>query len=63
MALAASLIIGVILGGAIARDFYPTRVANGNGTELAALEDFHDFPQGSLGSVLVSYQAEEGNGA
>ena len=26
------------------------------------LEDFHDFPQGSLGAVVVSYQPEDGNG-
>ena len=62
LALAASLILGIVLGGTLARDFYPWPSGNGSGAEIVALEDFHDFPQGSLGSVLASYQAEEGNG-
>lgn len=62
LALAASLIMGIVLGGTMARDFYPWPLDNGSGAEIVALEDFHDFPQGSLGSVLASYQAEEGNG-
>jgi len=61
LALAASLVMGMVLGGALARDFYP-RSVSGTGAEIAALEDFHDFPQGSLGAILVSYQSEEGNG-
>jgi anti-sigma factor (TIGR02949 family) len=61
LALAASLVIGLIAGGTLARDFYPPS-ANGTGPEIAALEDFHDFPQGSLGAIFVSYQSEEGNG-
>lgn len=62
LAIAASFIIGIILGGAVARDFYPLGAEPGNGAEIMALEDFRDFPQGSLGAILVSYQAEEGNG-
>ncbi len=62
LALAASLIMGIVLGGTMARDFYPWPPGNGSGAETMALEDFHDFPQGSLGSILASYQAEEGNG-
>ena len=62
LALAASLVLGIILGGGLARDFYPvtseTAVA-----EVASLQDFHDFPQGSLGTILASYQPEEGNGS
>lgn len=61
LALAASLVMGLVLGGVLAQDFYP-RSASGTGAEIAALEDFHDFPQGSLGAILVSYQSEEGNG-
>lgn len=61
LALAASLVMGLVLGGALARDFYPL-AANGTGADITALEDFHDFPQGSLGAILVSYQSEEGNG-
>lgn len=62
LALAASLVMGIVLGGALARDFYPLAPENGSGLEMATLDDFHDFPQGSLGTILISYQAEEGNG-
>ncbi|MEW6660106.1 MAG: zf-HC2 domain-containing protein [Thermodesulfobacteriota bacterium] len=63
LAMVASLVLGIVLGGALARDFYPysTASSNGNG-EVLALEEFHDFPQGSLGAMMVSYQAEESNG-
>ena len=62
LAMAASLILGIALGGTLARDFYPYRTSSGNG-EVLALEEFHDFPQGSLGAVMVSYQTEESNGS
>ncbi|MFZ5452497.1 MAG: anti-sigma factor family protein [Thermodesulfobacteriota bacterium] len=65
LAMAASLVLGIVLGGALARNFYPystTIATNGNG-EVLALEEFHDFPQGSLGAVMVSYQVEEINGS
>ncbi len=59
LALAASLILGIVLGGTLARDFYPYHpAASGTGEDLA-LEEFHDFPQGSLGAVMVSYQADQ----
>ena len=64
LALAASLLLGIVLGGTLARDFYPYPTAISNGTsEDLALEEFHDFPQGSLGAVMVSYQADESNGS
>jgi len=65
LAMAASLVLGIALGGILARDYYPyttTTTANGEG-EVLALEEFHDFPQGSLGAVLVSYQGDEINGS
>ena len=62
MALAASLVLGILLGGGMARNFYPQTPENGV-AEVASLEDFHDFPQGSLGTILASYQPEEGNGS
>lgn len=62
LAMAASLFLGIVLGGALARDFYPYPAPNGSG-EILALEEFHDFPQGSLGAVMASYQAEEINGS
>jgi anti-sigma factor RsiW len=63
LALAASLVLGIILGGSLARDFYPSPASENGGAEVAALQDFHDFPQGSLGTILASYQPEEGNGS
>ena len=62
LAMAASLILGIVLGGTLARDFYPYPASNGD-AEVLALEEFHDFPQGSLGAVMVSYQGEEINGS
>jgi anti-sigma factor RsiW len=61
VALAASLILGIVLGGTLARDFYPMP-QEGIGTEVASLEAFHDFPQGSMGMILASYQEDESNG-
>jgi len=61
-ALAACLILGIALGGTMARSFYGAATPNEGGAEVANLEVFHDFPQGSLGAVVASYQPEEGNG-
>ena len=61
-ALAACLVLGIALGGTMARSFYGGATSNEGGTEVASLEVFHDFPQGSLGAVVASYQPEEGNG-
>lgn len=61
LSLAASLILGLTLGGALAGNFYPYSLnnANGNGAEVVALEDaFRDFPQDSWGR-LISYQDDE----
>jgi anti-sigma factor RsiW len=65
LSLAASLILGLALGGALAGNFYPNSIyqANGNGSEVLALEDvFRDFPQGSWGGAVV-YQDEEESSA
>ena len=61
-ALAACLVLGIALGGTMARSFYGGATPNEAGMEVASLEVFHDFPQGSLGAVVASYQPEEGNG-
>jgi predicted anti-sigma-YlaC factor YlaD len=62
-ALAACLVLGIALGGTVARTFYgPATTPTETGAEVASLEVFHDFPQGSLGAVVASYQPEEGNG-
>lgn len=63
LALAACLALGIFLGGALTGSFYPTPATlNGNGNDVASLEVFQDFPQGSMGTV-ISYPQEEGNGA
>jgi len=62
VALAACLVLGIALGGTMARSFYGGAAPNEGGTEVASLEVFHDFPQGSLGAVMASYQPEEENG-
>ena len=61
-ALAACLVLGIALGGTMARSFYGGAAPGEDGAEVASLEVFHDFPQGSLGAVVASYQPEEGNG-
>jgi predicted anti-sigma-YlaC factor YlaD len=62
VALAACLVLGIALGGSMARSFYVQEGANATKTEVAELEDFQDFPQGSLGTIVASYQPDEGNG-
>jgi anti-sigma factor RsiW len=62
LALAASLVLGMILGGAMARNIYLLPQESGAGQETLALETFQDFPQGSWGNILASYQPEESNG-
>jgi anti-sigma factor (TIGR02949 family) len=63
VALAASVILGVTLGGLLARDLSMTTASPEGGAEVITLEEFHDFPQGSFGAVMVSYQVYEGNGS
>jgi predicted anti-sigma-YlaC factor YlaD len=62
VALAACLVLGIALGGTMARTFYGGATPDEAGAEVASLEVFHDFPQGSLGAVMASYHPEEGNG-
>ncbi len=64
LALAACLVLGIFLGGSLTGTLYQQGVATapGNGTEVASLEIFQDYPQGSLGGAF-SFQGEEDNGA
>jgi anti-sigma factor RsiW len=62
LALAACLVLGIFLGGSLTGTLYQgIPPANGNG-ELAQLEIFQDYPQGSVGGTF-SYQGEEDNSA
>lgn len=62
IALAACLVLGIALGGTMTQLFYGSAAPNRTGSEMATLEVFHDFPQGSLGAVVASYQPDESNG-
>jgi predicted anti-sigma-YlaC factor YlaD len=63
VALAACLVLGIALGSTLAQSFMGAAAPpSGAGSQEASLDVFHDFPQGSLGTVLASYQPEEGNG-
>ena len=62
VALAACLVLGIALGGSVARTFYGPAGASHTEAEVASLEVFQDYPQGSLGTIVASYQPEDGNG-
>ncbi|MGA7563750.1 MAG: zf-HC2 domain-containing protein [Desulfobaccales bacterium] len=63
LALAASLVLGILLGSTLGRDFYPLTQVTGVEPEVASLDAFYDYPQGSMGMVLASYQEDEVNGS
>ncbi len=65
LALAACLVLGIFLGGSLTGTLYPGMKSandNGYGNEVASLEIFQDYPQGSLGGAF-SYQGEEDDSA
>jgi anti-sigma factor RsiW len=63
LALAACLVLGIALGGGMARTFYTTAaVPNATASDVASLDAFQDFPQGSLGTIVASYQPDATNG-
>ncbi len=62
VALAACLVLGIALGGTMARGFYTPTAAASSESEVASLEVFHDFPQGSLGTIVASYQSDDTSG-
>lgn len=63
LALAACLVLGIFLGGSLTGTLYQgiQPAFNGNG-EIASLEIFQDYPQGSVGGAFF-YQADEDNSA
>ena len=63
LALAASLVLGILLGSTLGRDFYPLTQETGVEPEVASLDAFYDYPRGSMGMVLASYQVDEVNGS
>jgi predicted anti-sigma-YlaC factor YlaD len=63
VALAACLVLGIALGGTMARSFYAPTTSGQIEAETASLDVFQDFPQGSLGTVVASYQPDDRNGA
>lgn len=65
LSLAASLVLGLVLGGALTGNLYPyaTPPANGNGEVLAFEDVLREFPQGSFVGTVISYQDDEENSA
>jgi predicted anti-sigma-YlaC factor YlaD len=61
-ALAACLVLGIALGGSMARTFYAPAETSHTEAEVASLEVFQDYPQGSLGTIVASYQPDDSNG-
>jgi anti-sigma factor RsiW len=63
LALAVCLALGIFLGSSLTGTLYPALVpANGITNEVASLEIFQDYPQGSLGGAF-SFQGEEDSSA
>ncbi len=62
VALAACLVLGIALGGSMTRIFYAPAASSHTEAEVASLEVFQDYPQGSLATVVASYQPDDGNG-
>jgi predicted anti-sigma-YlaC factor YlaD len=62
VALAACLVLGIALGGSMARTFYAPAGSSHTEAEVASLEVFQDYPQGSLGTIVASYQPDDSNG-
>jgi anti-sigma factor RsiW len=61
-ALAASLLLGIFLGGKLGLDLHVTFSLTPE-PQVVALEIFEDIPQGSVGTMLVTYDLDNGNGA
>lgn len=63
LSMAASLVLGLVLGGALTGNLYPYANSLTNG-EVLALEDvLREFPQGSFAGTVISYQEDEENSA
>ena len=61
LSLAVCLVLGIYLGSSLTGTLY-TASTNGISNEVASLEIFQDYPQGSLGGAF-SYQGEEDSSA
>jgi anti-sigma factor RsiW len=63
LALAVCLALGFFLGSSLTGTFYPWPAAtNGITNDMASMEVFQDYPQGSLGGAFY-YQGEEDGSA
>ncbi len=60
LALAAAVLLGIFLGGKLGSDLHQALPVAEPASQMAHLEAFDDFPEGSLGTMLVTY--EPGNG-
>jgi anti-sigma factor RsiW len=63
LALAASLLVGILLGGSLGVDLHEELRQPALETQVVALEAFEDFPPASLGTLVATYRFDEENGA
>ncbi|MDD3580462.1 MAG: zf-HC2 domain-containing protein [Desulfobacca sp.] len=63
LALAASLLVGIMIGGSLGVNLHQGLYQTDSEPQVVALEVFEDFPPASLGTLLTTYQMDEGNGA
>ncbi|MBW1917516.1 MAG: zf-HC2 domain-containing protein [Deltaproteobacteria bacterium] len=56
LALAASLLVGIMLGGALGVNLHEVVRQPGSEPQIVALEVFEDFPPASLGTLVATYR-------
>ena len=61
LALAASLLLGIFLGGKLGLEMYQTILPGQMDSAQLTWEGFEEAPANSLGAMLVSYDLENGN--
>jgi hypothetical protein len=61
LALAASLLLGIFLGGKLGLEMYQTILPGQMDSAQLTWEGFEEAPPNSLGAMLVSYDLENGN--
>lgn len=63
LALAASLLVGIMLGGTLGVNLHEALRQPASEPQVVALEAFEDFPPASLGSLVATYRMNGENGA
>jgi len=63
LALAASLLVGIMMGGSLGVNLHQGLYQTTPEPQLVVLEAFDEFPPASLGTLVATYQMDEENGA